>query len=151
MFKNLYVWKCCKCHWQAQHIKSWLDTSLSNPFNDLCMFNYECSKHIEKACLHCFYYGMREHHTHWCLFSPCPQPKHDYKLYSQYLDIVVRPSAISSPQCVHVIRQDIPTFTALISVLCSAGSIIVMVKIQKFSMFIGTVMLSVHVLGDVKL
>jgi len=60
------------------------------------MFNYECSKHIEKACLHCFYYGMREHHTHWCLFSPCPQTKHDYKLYSQYLDIVVRPSAILS-------------------------------------------------------
>ncbi len=71
----------------------------SNPFNDLCMFNYECSKHIEKACLHCFYYGMREltHiHTHWCLFSPCPQTKHDYKLYSQYLDIAVRPSAMLS-------------------------------------------------------
>lgn len=34
--------------------------------------------------------------THWCLFSPCPQTKHDYKLYSQYLDIAVRPSAMLS-------------------------------------------------------
>lgn len=46
-----------------------------------------------------FYYGMRKRthtYTRWCLFSPYPQTKHDYKLYSQYLDIVVRPSATLS-------------------------------------------------------
>ncbi len=63
------------------------------------MFNYECSKHIEKACLALFLlWDERTHtHTHTLVFIfTLSQTKHDYKLYSQYLDIAVRPSAMLS-------------------------------------------------------